>query len=131
MGYNKDYTVKQAEATEHFDFGSSAHDAFASSSKKRNIRNEVTNKGFDPSVIIDAYEQSRGIRTNRTKNELENYKFKNIILDPEKQKDQDMLNELMNNKKYLIVLWKDTWTQQGSYRVFIVYGAKEETIENS
>jgi hypothetical protein len=126
MGYNQDYTAKQSEATEHFDFGSSSGDPLNSVSRKRNIRNEVTNKGgFDPEVIIDAFEKSRGIRS-RQKNELENYKFKNIILDPEKQKDQDMLNELMNNKKYLITLWKDTWTQQGSFRVFIIYGAKED-----
>jgi hypothetical protein len=50
----------------------------------------------------------------------------NIILDPEQQKDQDMLNELMNNKKYIIAHWKDTWTNQGNFRVFIIYGAKKE-----
>jgi len=127
MASNKEPITKEAEATEHFDFGSSVADVFINSDKKRNIRNEVTNKGsFEPEVVIDAFEQAKGIRRRPT-NELESYKFKNIILDPEQQKDQDMLNELMNNKKYLITLWKDTWTPQGNFRVFIIYGSKEET----
>jgi hypothetical protein len=32
----------------------------------------------------------------------------------------------MNNKKYIIAHWKDTWTTQGVYRVFIIYGVKRE-----
>jgi hypothetical protein len=113
------------KATEHFDFGSSAGD-LATSAKKRNVRSEITNKGFDPETVIDAYEQAKGIKRRPRQADMSDYEFKNIILDPEQQKDQDMLNELMNNKKYMIALWKDTWTQQGSFRVFIVYGTKKE-----
>ena len=115
---------KETRATEHFDFGMSSSDL--SSSSKRNIKNEVNNKAFDPEKIIDAFEQAKGIRKRPNKDEISDYVFKNIILDPEQQKDQDMLNELMNNKKYLITLWKDTWTNQGSFRVFIIYGNKKE-----
>lgn len=117
---------KEFKATEHFDFGASAPDLMTSANKKRNVRNEITNKGFDPEVVIDAFEEAKGIKRRPKANDLADYTFKNIILDPEKQIDQDMLNELMNNKKYVINLWKDTWTQQGSFRVFIVYGTKKE-----
>jgi hypothetical protein len=115
----------EVKATEHFDFGVSASE-LSSSNKKRNIKNEVTNKGFDPETIIDAYEISKGIKKRPKSDDMSDYSFKNIILDPEQQKDQDMLNELMNNKKYLIALWKDTWTNQGNFRVFIIYGTKKE-----
>ena len=116
---------KTARATEHFDFGSSAADLHVSANR-RNIRNEVTNKGFDPEAVIDAYEQAKGIKKRPKTADVSDYTFKNIILDPEEQRDQDMLNELMNNKKYMITLWKDTWTTQGNYRVFIIYGSKKE-----
>jgi hypothetical protein len=119
-------SFKEVKATEHFDFGASAYD-LSMTSKKRNVRNEVTNKGFDPEAVIDAYEMSKGIKKRPKTQDMDEYVFKNIILDPEQQKDQDMLNELMNNKKYMITLWKDTWTPQGNFRVFIIYGSKKET----
>ena len=119
----------ELRATEHFDFGSSVTDVL-NSDKKRNVRNEVSNK-FDPEIVIDAFEQAKGIKRRPKPAEMLDYDFKNIILDPEQQRDQDMLNELMNNKKYMIALWKDTWTAQGNFRVFIIYGQKKETKENS
>jgi hypothetical protein len=115
----------ESKATEHFDFGVSSAD-LSTANKKRNIKNEVTNKGFDPETVIDAYELAKGIKKRPKVDDLSEYTFKNIILDPEQQKDQDMLNELMNNKKYVIAHWKDTWTNQGNFRVFIIYGAKKE-----
>lgn len=119
----------EAHATEHFDFGTSASDLLLGTEKKRNIKNEVSNKGFDPEAVIDAYEVAKGIKKRPTVT-ASDYLFKNIILDPEQQKDQDMLNELMNNKKYTIALWKDTWTPQGNFRVFIIYGTKQEPKKN-
>ena len=116
--------LKENKITEHFDFGSSISD-FEVSSKKRNIKNEVTNKGFDPEAIIDAYEMAKGIKRKKSEDSAD-FNFKNIILDPEQQKDQDMLNELMNNKKYQIIFWKDTWTPQGNFRVFVIYGTKKD-----
>jgi hypothetical protein len=117
---------QESRASEHFDFGASAPDLYTSASKKRNIRNEVSNKGLDPDAIIDAFEISKGIKKRPKAADVSDYSFKNIILDPEQQRDQDMLNELMNNKKYMIALWKDTWTTQGNFRVFIIYGQKKE-----
>jgi hypothetical protein len=116
----------EAKATEHFDFGVSSAD-LTTANRKRNIKNEVANKSFDPETVIDAYELAKGIKKRPKADDLTGYTFKNIILDPEQQKDQDMLNELMNNKKYVIAHWKDTWTAQGSFRVFIIYGTKKET----
>jgi len=126
--FNSDRDVK---ATEHFDFGASANDLLITGSKKRNVRSEITNKGFDPEVVIDAFEQAKGIKRRPKVSDLSDYTFKNIVLDPEKQMDQDMLNELMNNKKYMIALWKDTWTQHGNFRVFVVYGTKKEKEESN
>jgi hypothetical protein len=120
---------KDFKATEHFDFGVSASDLSTSASKKRNVRNEITNKGFDPEVVIDAFEEAKGIKRKPRVHDMTEYVFKNIVLDPEKQFDQDMLNELMNNKKYMITLWKDTWTQQGTFRVFVVYGTRKDKEE--
>jgi len=114
---------QDSRATEHFDFGATAPDLLGSA--KRNIRNEIGNK-FDPEKVIDAYEQAKGIKRRPKPTDTEGYEFKNIILDPEQQRDQDRLNELMNNKKYMIISWKDTWTNQGNFRVFIIYGAKKE-----
>ena len=119
------------KATEHFDFGASANDLMSSGNKKRNVRSEITNQGFDPEVVIDAFEQAKGIKRRPKATEMTDYVFKNIVLDPEKQMDQDLLNELMNNKKYMIALWKDTWTQHGNFRVFVVYGTKKEKEEST
>lgn len=116
---------RESKATEHFDFGESSVDLF-SSSQKRNVRNEISNKSFDPEAVIDAYEIAKGIKKRPKADDMSDYVFKNIILDPEQQRDQDMLNELMNNKKYMIAMWKDTWTTQGNFRVFVVYGSKKE-----
>jgi hypothetical protein len=115
----------ESRATEHFDFGASASDLLVSD-KKRNVKNEVAGKGFDPEAVIDAYEIAKGIKKRPKATDVSEYTFKNIILDPEQQKDQDMLNELMNNEKYMIAMWKDTWTNQGNFRVFIIYGSKKE-----
>lgn len=119
------FKVTETRATEHFDFGASAADVFVSGGK-RNIRNEVTNKEFDPEAVIDAYEIAKGIKKRSRPDEALELTFKNIVLDPEQQRDQDMLNELMNNKNYSIVQWKDTWTSQGTFRVFIIYSQKKE-----
>ena len=114
------------EATEHFDFGYNTHELSSSRDGKRNVRNEITNKSFEPNEVIDAFESAKGIKKRSATPDTSNYTFKNIILDPEQQRDQDMLNELMNNKKYMIVFWKDTWTNLGNFRVFVVYGQRKE-----
>jgi hypothetical protein len=114
--------------TEHFDFGSSAGD-FLVSSSKRNVRSEVSNKDFDPEAVIDAFEMAKGIKRRSRESVEPEQTFKNIILDPEQQRDQDMLNELLNNKKYTIIQWKDTWTNQGTFRVFVIYSQRTEKEE--
>ena len=73
-------TPLAAQATEHFDFGSSASDLQASGAK-RNIRNEVSNKGFDPEAVIDAYETAKGIKKRAKVDPGLDYTFKNIILE--------------------------------------------------
>jgi hypothetical protein len=111
------------KATEHFEFGSSAE--LTNSGRKRDIRAEVTNKNIlDQSATLEAFEKSKGIIRAKP-NDLSEYTFSNVILDPERQEDQDRLNKLLNDKDFVITLWKDTWTQLGSFRIFIVYGSKK------
>lgn len=98
--------------------------------RERNVRSEVMNKDFDPTAVIDAYEQARGIRKKGNKLDTDEFEFKSIVLDPEQPKDNDMLSLLMNDSKYIITLYKDNWTPQGTYRVFVIYGKRKETTKD-
>ena len=36
------------------------------------------------------------------------------------------MNELLNDKdKFEIILWKDTWTVHGDFKVFVIYAEKQ------
>lgn len=109
------------KGTEHFIFGQTGEVSKA----KRNIQTEVKNSLLDVEKEIDAFELSRGI-VRKPKTNMADYNFKNIILDPEEERDNEMLSRLLNDEKYLITYWKDNWTPQGTYRVFIIYGTKKE-----
>lgn len=50
------------------------------------------------------------------------------ILAPGREEDATKLNSILNDDgKYRIVMWKDTWTVHGDYRVFLIY---EESIDD-
>jgi hypothetical protein len=108
-------------ATEHFIFGRTGD----ISKTKRNIQSEVKNSLLDVEKEIDAFELSRGI-VRKPKTNMGDYNFKNVVLDPEQERDSDMLSMLLNDENYLITYYKDNWTPQGAYRVFIIYGTKKE-----
>jgi hypothetical protein len=108
-------------ATEHFIFGRAGEVP----TSKRNVQAEVKGSKLDVEREIDAFELSRGI-IRKPKTNLSEYAFNNIILDPEEQRDNEMLSKLLNDEKYLITYYKDNWTPQGTYRVFIIYGTKKE-----
>jgi hypothetical protein len=89
-------------------------------SSARELQAELLNK-FEPSAVIDAFEEAHG--TKRRQPEGPKYNYKNLILEPCKLKDQQMLNELMNNgDKYVIKLYKDSFSARGDYKAFVIYG---------
>lgn len=50
------------------------------------------------------------------------------ILAPGREEDGAKLNTILNDDaKYRIIMWKDTWTVHGDYRVFLIY---EEAIDD-
>ena len=114
-------STKEAIATEHFTFGSTSSDL---RTQKRNVQREIKGEFLDKDKTIDAFEQSRGFG-RKPKTDVSKYEFKTVILDPEKQHDNDLMNMLLNDDKYVITYYKDNWTPQGNYRVFIIYGKKK------
>src|SRR6202012_5836584 len=66
---------------------------------------------FDPKKNVDKFEESRGRgpRTSNHESFMRKYRWKNIILEPANLKDQELLAELMNNPKYRILVYKDTF----------------------
>jgi hypothetical protein len=109
--------------TEHFDFGSASTDF--KPTPKRTIQRELKGEIIDQQKEIDAFEQAKGW-SKKPKVDMSVYEFQSIVLDPEKQHDNDMLSQLLNNEKYIISYYKDNWTPQGTYRAFIIYGKKKE-----
>lgn len=92
---------------------------------ERDLQAELLRK-FDPTTVIDAFEEAHG--TRKPKHKEVQYEFKNIMLEPAKLKDQEMLNKLMNDPKFMIKLYKDSFSVRGDYKVFIIYGeAIDET----
>jgi hypothetical protein len=91
---------------------------------ERQLQAELLNR-FDQTAVIDAFEEAHGTRKQKTA-EAPKYKFNNVILEPCKLKDQEMLNKLLNETdKYTIKLFKDTFSARtGDYKVFIIYGER-------
>jgi hypothetical protein len=115
-------SIKEAKETEHFTFGSTSADL---RTPRRNVQREIKGDFLDKEKTIDAFEQSKGF-ARKPKVDVTKFEFKTVILDPEKQHDNDLLNMLLNEDKYVITYYKDNWTPQGNYRVFIIYGKKKE-----
>lgn len=69
---------------------------------------------------LDHFEKIKGVKRDPAPNI--DTKIKNILLEPEREKDKILLNDLMNNKEqYSIVKWSENWTRTGQYKVFIIY----------
>jgi hypothetical protein len=117
-------SINKETRTEHFDFGIASAD-FKTSTPKRNVQREIKGEVLDKDKTIDAFEEARGFG-RKPKVDMAQYEFKTIVLDPEKQHDNDMLSMLLNDEKYIITYYKDNWTPQGTYRVFVIYGKKKQ-----
>ena len=76
----------------------------------------------NPNQIIDEYEKKMGYPQKQEKIKV---KFKNRVFTPTHADDQELLNELINDEdKYKIVMWKETWTVHGDYKIFIIYSER-------
>lgn len=111
--------------TVHYTFGAAGDDTVK---PKRNIQKEIKNDLLDPEREIAAFEQAKGI-VRKPRVNMADYDFNNITLVPEKDKDKDLLNKLLNDPQYIISYYKDNWTPQGNYCIFIIYGKKKDKNE--
>lgn len=85
----------------------------------RDLENELFGKKGQEK-IVDAFEKELGF--GGRKEVVVNEKIYNRIFCPNVDEDQKLLNTLLNDKtKFRIIMWKDTWTAHGDYRIFIVY----------
>lgn len=108
--------------TEHYHFGNAGE---AATKTPRNVQRELKNELLDTDKEISAFEQARGI-VRKPKVKMDDYEFNNIVLSPEGDRDKTLLNKLLNDPNYIITYWKDNWTPQGNYTMFIIYGKKKE-----
>lgn len=80
---------------------------------KKSIREMVTN-----------FERELGLNPGK---KGKNTKRHALILSPAKEDDSEKLAVILNDDaKYRIMMWKDTWTVHGDYRIFLIY---EEIID--
>lgn len=80
---------------------------------KKSIREMVTN--FEKELGLAPGKKGKTVRRHAE------------ILSPAKEEDGEKLSSILNDDgKYRIVMWKDTWTVHGEFRVFLVY---EENID--
>ena len=68
---------------------------------------------------VDALETELGIKPRQQK--ILKSRRKNQTFVPSKDEDKELLDQLMNDEKFRIIVWKDTWTVQGDYKVFVIY----------
>jgi hypothetical protein len=115
-------SIKKEFETDHYAFGIASVDQPI---PKRNVQRELKNELLDPEKEITAFEQAKGI-IRKPKVNMGDYDFNNIIITPDKDKDRDLLNKLLNDPQYLISYYKDNWTPQGNYCIFIIYGKKKQ-----
>lgn len=107
-------------------FGDSLSDIESSSIEPtRDLEKELFGKRQIKDLLTN-FEQELGIAPGNKK--AKKIVRKAEILSPSKDEDAEKLNQILNeDAKYNIVMWKDTWTVHGDYRIFIIY---EEAIDD-
>ena len=106
-------------SNENFVFREQLSDLATSDFKEpsRDLENELFGKkGLKAG--LDALEHELGYATKAPVSKTKVY---NKIFTPAAEDDQALLNELLNDPKFQIVKWVDSWTAHGDYRVFVIY----------
>lgn len=90
----------------------------------RDLESELFNKKSIRDMVV-SFEAELGI--NPGKKNKKSIKRHAEVLAPGKDDDAIKLSSILNeDEKYRVLMWKDTWTVHGDYRVFLVY---EEQLE--
>lgn len=95
-------------------------------SKKKKTRNLESELFGDktPTELVDAFEQQLGYPTPEKK---ETVRYKTKLFNINHELDKELLGQLLNDKdRYSIVMWKDTWTVHGDFKIFVIYSDKVE-----
>lgn len=91
----------------------------------RDLEAELFNRTTIKDMVTN-FERELGINTRSSKKK--NMKRVAELLAPGRDQDAEKLNAILNeDEKYRVVMWKDTWTAHGDYRVFLIY---EEILED-
>ncbi len=112
---------KKANATDALTFTKSSDSPRESANKGevRDLAAELYKKNWGAQKI-DAYEkQVLGLPSPSTaKPKL---KYASRMFTPEFVEDSKRFDDLMNNPKFGIIYFKDNWTIEGKYTIFVVY----------
>ena len=92
---------------------------------ERDLESELFNKRSIRDLVTNI-ERELGLNPGGKKGK--NVKRHNRIIAPGRDEDAEILTQILNDDaKYRILLWKDTWTVHGDYRIFLIY---EEQLED-
>lgn len=92
---------------------------------ERDLESELFNKRSIRDLVTNV-ERELGLNPNNKK--AKNVKRHCKILAPGRDDDAELMDKILNDDgKYRIMMWKDTWTVHGDYRIFLIY---EEQLED-
>lgn len=92
---------------------------------ERDLESELFNKKSIRDLVTNV-ERELGLNPGAKK--AKNVKRHCRIIAPGRDDDAEILNRILNDDtKYRILMWKDTWTVHGDYRLFLIY---EEQLED-
>lgn len=90
---------------------------------ERNLEAELFNKRSVRDLITNV-ERELGLNPGKKSKKVKRHA---CTLAPNREDDGAKLNKIINDDAtYRILMWKDTWTVHGDYRVFLIY---EEQLE--
>lgn len=85
----------------------------------RDLEAELFNKRTIKDLVTNL-EQELGLSPGKKNSVIK--KRHAVVLAPSREEDGAKLSLILNDDKtYNIVMWKDTWTVHGDYRVFLIY----------
>lgn len=91
---------------------------------ERDLESELFNKRSIRDLVTNV-ERELGLAPGKKSKQVKRHCR---IVAPNKDDDAEILNTIINDDaKYKILMWKDTWTVHGDYRIFLIY---EELVED-
>ncbi|RTL07619.1 hypothetical protein EKK58_00160 [Candidatus Dependentiae bacterium] len=91
---------------------------------ERDLESELFNKRSIRDLVTNM-ERELGLTPGKKGKKVKRH---SRIIAPGRDEDAEVLNGILNDdSKYRILMWKDTWTVHGDYRIFLIY---EEQLED-